>query len=114
MGWEQECKFVWMVQALAYAEVGFVAWLGQKLLRCVEGSASFHPHLSLLLPRGEFGGWGVGKRRVGVVFALGWGRGGEWEKVEHFGGGVARRFPRVRRKFPCGVHCLLFPTLLDL
>ena len=61
-----------MAQVLASAEVGFVAWLGPKLLRHVEGSASFHLHLSLLLPGGEFGGW-----RVGVVLALGWGRGGE-------------------------------------
>jgi len=77
MHWEHECEFVLMVQALASVEVGFVVWIGPKLLRHIEGSASFCLHLSLLLPGGEFGGWGVGKRRVGVVFALGWGRGGE-------------------------------------
>ena len=69
---EHKCEFVSMVWALASAEAGFVAWIGPKLLRHVEGFASFCPHLSLLLPGGEFRGW-----RVGVVLALGWGRGGE-------------------------------------
>src|SRR5258708_38194596 len=73
---EHECEFVSMVQALASAEAGFVAWLGPKLLRHIEGSASFRLHLSLLLPGGDFGGWGVGKRWLGVAFALGWGGGG--------------------------------------
>src|SRR5258708_33017129 len=58
MRWEHECEFVLMVWVLASAEGGFVAWIGPKLLRHVEGFASFHPHLSLLLPGG--GIWGVG------------------------------------------------------
>src|SRR6266436_16419 len=77
---EHECKFVSMVRALASAEAGFVVWLGPKLLRHVEGSASFHLHLSLLLPGGGFGGGGVGKGKVGGGVCLG--GGGGWGMIE--------------------------------
>ena len=82
LGWtrrtrrEHRCKFVSMAWELASAEVDFVAWIGPKLLRHIEGFASFHLHLSLLLPRGGFEGWGVVRWRGMVVFALGWWRGG--------------------------------------
>src|SRR5258708_1409633 len=84
---EHKCKFVSMAQVPASAEVGFVAWIGPKLLRHVEGSASFHPHLLLLLLGG--GIWGVGGWEKegwggacpwlgeGRGMGLGWGGGGE-------------------------------------
>src|SRR5258708_34905981 len=71
---EHGCKFVSMAQVLASAEAGFVAWIGPKLLRCIEGFASFHPHLSLLLLGG--GIWGVGGWEV-----EGWGGACPWVGV---------------------------------
>src|SRR5258708_29445209 len=91
LGWtcqmhrEHECKFVLMVQVLASAEVDFVAWIGPKLLRHIEGFASFCPHLLLLLPGGEFGGGGVWKLRGLGELALGRGRGRVFYRVQVFG-----------------------------
>src|SRR5258708_4135279 len=82
---EHECEFVLMAWALASAEAGFVAWVGPKVFRGGEGSASVSPHLLLVLPGGGFWGGGGGESGGGVGFGLWWGGGGSggggrWER----------------------------------
>src|SRR5258707_10601123 len=83
---EHKCEFVSMAQALASAEAGFVAWIGPKLLRCIEGSASFHPHLLLLLLGGDLGGGGLGKGRLGGCLPLAGGGVGNGRRLGAWGG----------------------------
>src|SRR5258708_6185942 len=84
---EHECKFVLMAWVLASAEVGFVAWIGPKLLRGVEGFAYFHLHFWLLWRGGNLGGGGLGNGGLGGGLPLVGGGGGEGRRVRGLGGG---------------------------
>src|SRR5258706_13127455 len=98
LGWicrtrqEPRCEFELAAWELAPVELGSGLWIGPMLPRHIGGVAPFCLHLSLLLPLGEFGVWGVGGWRVVGVRALGCGRGGECSRVEHLEGGVAQKF----------------------
>src|SRR5258707_12910333 len=79
---EHGCKFVSMAQVLVSAEAGFVVWIGPKLLRCIEGFASFHPHLLLLLP----GGGNLGNGGLGGCLPLAGGGGGNDRRLRPWEG----------------------------
>src|SRR5258707_14264245 len=87
MHWEHECEFVLMAWELASVEAGFVAWVGPKVLKGIEGVVSFYPHFLVLLPGGEFWGGGVGEWGGGGGVALGWGGGVGGISVRGVGGG---------------------------
>src|SRR5258708_2385135 len=105
---EHKCKFVLMAWVLVSAEAGFVAWLGPKLLRHVEGSALFRPHLSLLLLGGEFGGWGVGKGGVGWCLPLAGGGGGNCRRSSPWEGEWDGGFRGMAENFPVALQSFCF------
>src|SRR5258708_1146459 len=98
---EPRCEFELAAQELAPVELGSGLWIGPTLPRCIGGVAPFHPHLSLLLPPGEFGVWGGGGGVLQyfiVIGSWGWGEGmvggggvgggGLWWGLPLAGGGV--------------------------